>query len=394
MKITKTVAIPPTQNERAIFTTSTVYTSKEGHSLLQEYTELVASDTFGECFVRRSDDNGKTWAPSVHSFTPEIAPEGVIRRGEATLFLDRVSGNVLRFFNLHCYPGGTHTSAVLQLSAIWYEVSSDGGITFNSRKQIIVDGHTETQWAPDVEYGINSMMISFTAPLKDRQGRIILPVHFICPQSPGQSSYAIPMEAACFIGTHGSSGEIRWQIGTRAKLDSSLSCRGVFEPTIEELADGTLLMVCRGSNANMMDVPGRKWVCRSYDGGLSWSDPTPFLFDDGTTFYSPSSGSRLIRHSRTGALYWIGNLSDGNPDGNLPRYPLWIGEVNTAGRIVKASLHAIDDRNPGDSERVQLSNFRIYEDRFTGELVIHLARVFERSVHTALSPAYEYRVAI
>ncbi len=100
----------------------------------------------------------------------------------------------------------------------------------------------------------------------------------------------------------------------------------------------------------------------------------------------------------SGRLFWIGNISPKNPDGNRPRYPLVIGEVDVrSGRLLRATLGPVDDRGPEDSEMMSLSNFSAREDRADGAIVINLSRLFQRSKPGELdwtSDAYLYRVPV
>ena len=55
----------------------------------------------------------------------------------------------------------------------------------------------------------------------------------------------------------------------------------------------------------------------------------------------------------------------------------------------------VDERTPPDSPKTQLSNFRFYQDRATGDLVIYLTRYGERSEKDwMLADYYRYRVAM
>ena len=88
-----------------------------------------------------------------------------------------------------------------------------------------------------------------------------------------------------------------------------------------------------------------------------------------------------------------------NPDGNRPRFPLVIAQVDQDRLcLLSDTVHAIDDRGPTDSDRLDLSNFRVFEDRQTGEFVLHMARGRERQpidgVYDPTSPAYEYRIQL
>ena len=169
------------------------------------------------------------------------------------------------------------------------------------------------------------------------------------------------------------------------------------EPTFAELPDGTVLAVLRGSNHTKPQLPAYRWASRSNDGGRTWSAPEPWTYDDGVTFFSPSSCSQLVPHS-SGRLFWVGNISPNNADGNRPRYPLVIGEVDVrSGRLLRATVRPIDDRGPEDSEMMSLSNFSAREDRADGAIVINLSRLFQRAKpgeQDWTSDAYLYRVPV
>jgi hypothetical protein len=47
-----------------------------------------------------------------------------------------------------------------------------------------------------------------------------------------------------------------------------------------------------------------------------------------------------------------------------------------SGLVVRESVSVLDDRAPGESERLTLSNFHALEDRETGELLLTLPRYF------------------
>ena len=226
---------------------------------------------------------------------------------------------------------------------------------------------------------------------------MLLPMQ-VCPLGSDFSKpFLINEEAGCFIGAWISGETLEWERSEMVKIDPALSSRGLCEPAIAELSDGSLLMVCRGSNTTITRQPGYKWRAVSRDGGRTWSAPAPFTYESGEHFFSPATGSRLIRSSRTGRLYWIGNITPANPDGNRPRYPLQIAEVDEAEKCLrKQTVHVIEDRQPADPLLVQFSNFRVYEDRESGELVLIMARIQERQRDDAktdlTSPAYEYRI--
>lgn len=393
--VKKRLLIPPISPEGAVFLTRTLYTEPQGGGLLQVFGDLTASDTFGEYFARRSADHGATWSEPSPVFLPERLPEGTVRLGESALLRDDALHRIFRFYNHSVYPEAeTFSMSVMRRMRIEYEVSTDEGVSFSQPKPLIVEGGDATQWAPRTVYGRNSLAISFCCPLVDRRGRILLPARWV-PEITPETTLIVPMQVVCLIGETDAVGALRWSAGDFVTVDEECSVRGLCEPALIECADGRLLMVCRGSNAGRPDMPGRKWFTTSSDGGKTWAPVRPWSYDTGEFFFSPATGSNLLRSSRNGKIYWIGNIVPENPTGNLPRFPLCIGEVDEESLALrKDTARIIESRLPTDTPKVQLSNFHTYEDRATGELVIILPRLFENSESSLRSPAYEYRVSV
>jgi hypothetical protein len=393
MTITKSILMPPTGEKKAFLRVDTTYSEPTGEALLQECAELVASDTFGINYLRRSPDGGRTWEEPRPAYTPRKTPGGTERQGESAMLLDGSRNRVIRFFNRALYPGDTFTREVVGLTAIWHEISTDGGHTFAEPRQVITAGGTPDSPAPGVNRGDNCLMISFSAPFVDSKGRIILPMQRIHKAPASLSVYLVPIDAGCLIGECRTDGEITWALGGMVCTDLEKSSRGLCEPAIAELEDGRFLMVCRGSNASLQNVPGRRWACLSEDGGATWSPPEPWSYENGDLFFSPATGSRLIRSSKNGRLYWIGNITPTNPTGNLPRYPLVVGEVDEpSARLIQSTVRTVDDREADEDERVQLSNFRAFEDRVTGNFRLAVARLHFNSLETTAT--WEYQIAI
>ena len=151
-------------------------------------------------------------------------------------------------------------------------------------------------------------------------------------------------------------------------------------------------------NGGKPALAGRRWAARSGDAGRTWTKPEPWTYADGGEFFSPSACSRLVPHS-SGRLFRIGNIVPINPTGNQPRTPLVIGEVDfKLGLLWKETVSVIDERKDGDSPLLALSNFSAREDLETGEIVVNLSRLFERSPPESArdwtSDAYLYRVRV
>jgi hypothetical protein len=371
---------------------TTAYVSSSENSLLQHYIRLEVSDTMGEYSRRYSHDNGRTWSASSLLFKPYKTDKGVFRRGENALFLDREKSAVIHVYNLHIYPDNVFSGEMYRHTRIFFEISFDGGKNFCAPRQIIQDGYDEVNWAEGIYWGKNQSMLSFSEIIKTN-GCLILPAQRMPLDADFAKPYRMALEAGCFIGRW-KGDSISWNCAKWRTIEKERSVRGVYEPAIAELRDGGMIMVCRASSTGNLEMPSFKWCSFSDDGGLAWTSPEPLKYDDGVPAFSPSSGSKFIRSSQNGKLYWIGNLSDQNPEGSRPRYPLLISEFDEDKKALKReSIKVFDTRNENDSPLVQLSNFKVYEDRETHEFVLNMARLQERG-NISGNPLYEYRMKI
>jgi hypothetical protein len=246
------------------------------------------------------------------------------------------------------------------------------------------------------------------SPLRISDGIILVP----CQISPLDSDkkYVNPgggytyHNAAVMRAQWNAGGGLDWELSEMVVADPELTTRGLLEPTLANLADGRILMIMRGCNVIMTSrnpdktarkdgLAGRKWCSISEDGGRTWCRAVPWTFTDGSDFYSPGACSQLLHHS-SGKIYWFGNISPNNTYGNIPRYPLVAGEVEAvSGKLIKASVQIIDDRQPGEREDMTLSNFHAREDRNTGEIVLLMPRLraLRPDMHADL---LEYRFAL
>lgn len=167
-------------------------------------------------------------------------------------------------------------------------------------------------------------------------------------------------------------------------ISDRLSSRGLNEPTMARLASGRILVIMRASNAVMSwrdrmrlepGTPGFKWYAYSDDNGETFSEVMPWHFDDGEVIYSSATYSRIIRDVRTGKHYWVGNITDHHVNGNWPRFPLNIVEIDEQyGTAKKKSLTVIDTRREGEPETVQLSNFNLIQNRENGYFEVVLSK--------------------
>lgn len=269
---------------------------------------------------------------------------------------------------------------------LWYRVSTDGGMTYDAERPLVQSGPDFSPMHPNqyVWVGKNSFCYAAIPPLiRMSNGQVLLPIYFAPLDEQGRmynplGAFTFTWVAA-LIGTWNESGtDLIWDISPQIRLTAEQSSRGANECAVAELTTpGHILMITRGSNEPdpTGKLPAIKWKTLSPNYGRTWSPYTPFTYTDGEQFLSPSSCSSLIRSSRTGKLYWIGNISRQQPRGNWPRYPLIIAEVDeeTLG-LRRETVTIIDDRRREDSTDLQLSNFGLVEDARTGHIVVTLER--------------------
>ena len=314
---------------------------------------------------------------------------GRLRYGGNAALFDRDTGAFIVFSSQALYREGVHVRYNrIQIEINRYDPASD-------------------TWAEPVltDMGFAEGIISdFCVPIKTSRGCLLFPVYKPAIDEEGSRlhypghSWATVDASLVIIGEYQADGDLNWRAGQTVPCDLEMTCRGLDEPTIVELKDGRLAMICRGDNSVFPDRPGYKWLAFSEDRGQSWCKAVPLLCTDGEAIESSSTGSAIFRSIKTDKLYWIGNIcTDGErPNGNWPRSPIVIAEVQEEPFALKReTITIIDQRGPNDSSRVQFSNFRYYQDRQTGDVVLFLSRYGERSAENwKLADYYRYRIEV
>jgi hypothetical protein len=379
--------------------------SRKVTATASEFYSAIYAEPTGVRLINRSqasDDNGLTWTPN--PLTPNFAkdlPRGY-RRGPVTALQDSSAGCVLLMCNAldtpNLDPRINEPPIALSNYYLRYRVSADGGRTWAFDEPVIQQGDFNARHpTKDVWIGLNAIFLGDIGciPIATRNGQILVPAQTTLRGENGQ--LANPggghtyTDVVVLIGTWTAAHRLEWQVSQRVQGEPARTTRGLIEPTLAETADGRLLMVMRGSNwlggnADYKGAPGTKvppgcrWFAQSADGGLTWSKPEPWSYDDGEVFFSPSSMAALFRHS-TGRIFWVGNLLPMNPEGNLPRHPLVIGEVDpTTLRLIRSSVVTFDREEPGDKSqgRLDLSHVHLLEDRQSKEIIITYPRAHNR----------------
>jgi len=360
------------------------YTGK-GLKRAEESVTEEKSDVYLNKMTRYSLDNKKTWGPWTASEEREEKREKYnVLKYELARTFDPYSGKMIRTMMyrlvLHELDRGLSIDGTGYFDQVFYQVSDDGDKWSEIRHLRYQDGpvlnddnlYTQKDLEKNRMYGGYNMI-----PLKD--GTILysatVPVRFQNRQGQWET-----VDGTVFLkgAWKRDSQDYEWRVYGPLAVDSTVSSRGLMEPFLAELEDGRILVEMRGSNTKT--TPGRKWISVSGDGGVTWSDVTDFRFDSGEQFYAPSALAQMIRSTRTGSLYWIGNICAAPPEGNLPRYPLFIAKVKEdVPALEKQSLTIIDDYDPEkDTKLLQLSNFCILENRETLDIELYMTRLGER----------------
>ncbi len=385
--VSKDVFIEHRENSAA-FPAFVSYIHREKPILIHRYGWELESDNRDDWTDIVSFDNGRTWNTPTIAQQSTAVPEGKIKYAEYSGFFDADTNQFITMAGKRLYPNDRlDVDQPMKLEIKIYDC--DKGI-----------------WGPatETDFGFKfGLSVSFTFPIKIAKSRLLFPAIRTVADASGKTihypnCWAPADQSLVVIGDYQSDGSIEWHPSRPVEFDLQCSTRGFDENTVAELPDGRIAMIIRGSNEAAFDRPGYKWMAFSDDQGETWSKPQPMSFSDGKYVESSATGSALFRSIANGKLYWMGNLCMGGEKarGNWPRSPLVILEVKEQPFAFKRdTLMIIDQRSGSDSPGTQLSNFRFYQDRETGDVVVFLTRFGERrETEWKKADYYRYRIAV
>ncbi len=395
VRVSKEVFIP-SQNETGVFPGFITYVHRRKPILLHRFGWVDASDTYDNFHDSWSHDNGKTWSPPVLKLKSHDTDGGRLRYCENTAFFDDDTGQLITAVSKFFYPNDRFNQDVpRQLEIDVYD-------PFTDRPPKSRGASPPSRFSSG--FGLpGGLGTSFCFPIKTASGRIVIPAMKAQVKPDGEfvhhpKSGLVIHEARMLIGEYRKDRTIQWRVGDALCADPERSTRGFSESTIVQLHDGRLAAFCRGSNYKNEEMPGHKWLSFSADEGDTWSEAEPLGCHDGTAIESSATGSACFRSIVNGKLYLIANLcAEGErADGNWPRSPLVIAELQEEPLAVKReTITVIDTRDAADSDRTQISNFRYYQDRVSGEVVVSATRFGENDAKKwRWANHYRYRVAV
>jgi hypothetical protein len=394
----------------AVYAQNTSYVSTRGQGLVESFKhEALHFDGWGNKVYyhpliqrRLSPDGGRTWHPSAIQSTENGDGLAGRRRHVSIHTLDETR-NVL--LSLHCTYDVDPSQEMFakgilrkRTGLLWYELSFDAGEHWTPARQVIDErpGHDEKNWAPGMTFGQTGAAIDLARPVWLQDGSVVFGLsltNMLRPEEEQAGADRVGRFGVGYLrGRWNSTGtDMTWRLGAPIVLKNEQSPMGCCEPTAACLGGVRLFNVMRCQGDENLGVHSTRYATLSNDAGQTWSEPSPLCYEDGRTVWSPASLSTFIQSSKTGHWYWVANILPGPVYGQMPRYPLCIARFDTQRLcILRDSVRVIQDRPPGMPEQVRYTNWGIYQERGTGDLILTLPEQPKLMDFTAMTRPEHY----
>lgn len=397
----------------AVYSQSPSYTSRAGRGLIEVviHEGRTASGLYYNptMYRRRSANNGLTWVadPPLAEVSEDEVERGYENYDTPMHYLDPDNDRLLTLYG-HSRRGGHETGWAARGESqprthrFFTQVSADGGATWSEARQLVCAGaqFDEEHWAPGVWYGKNGLTGDLTTWLKLPDGTVVTAVNRQPIDEHGEFVEAYPghyyFDVPCLRGRwRPDLSGLDWELGEPMTVSPEGSTIGGCEASLAHLGGETLWATLRCQGHPDQLFPSLRFTSVSTDGGRTWGETTPLCYEDGEPVYTPACLGHFWRFSHSDKLFFISNVRPDPVYAQTPRYPLVIGELDQERFcLIRESLTILDNWHEPLPRDVRFTNWGMYEDRETGELVLTLPVEPKVSWDDLTSDCYRYRVAL
>ena len=417
MRVSRSLHIPAPQGH-AVHAVGQCYTDATGRRLVESVVHHAFDGHYyftARAYRRFSDDNGRSWTAAGPVFSAHPERE---ESGECTPprhFLDGSRNALLAVYSqwrIRTTEPQFASNTADRSYRIFYEISRDGARAWEPGRQVVHHGagYDETHWLPGITHGRNGAYAESCAPVALDDGTIVFGI-VIAPLDATGSLYrpygGYWYEVAFLRGLWRRNGSaLDWEVGGRIRVPPEVSSVGCCEPDLLHLGGSRLFSTMRCQGIADKGVYSSRRCCLSNDGGLTWTEPKPLAYEDGSPVWVPASYSAFLRSPRTGRAYWFANILDQPVYAQYPRYPLAVAEFDVERLcILRKTVQVVQGLPEGappctsalprtDEEcGRQYTNFGHYVDRETGEFVLTMPEMPKVSWKDFTADCIQFRIA-